>query len=197
MIEGMTGCLGRIEEIKTMLRQPREGGVVSIAPHNMNAPAGAAKSASVDGAFSDYLFQQMNKTDSASASGSEDSQYGDLINQASSKYGVDSSLIKAVIRAESGSNPNAVSHAGAQGLMQLMPSTAKSLGVSNPFDPAQNIDAGTKYLKQQLERFGSESSAVAAYNAGPGAVAKYGGIPPYRETQNYVNKVLSYKDTFQ
>jgi hypothetical protein len=114
------------------------------------------------------------------------------IQQASQTYGVPANLIEAVITQESGGNPQAVSSAGATGLMQLMPGTAASLGVTNAFDPVQNIQGGTKYLAQLLNTFhGNTALAVAAYNAGPGAVQNHGGIPPYPETQNYVNNVLS------
>lgn len=118
------------------------------------------------------------------------SSYNDIIAEMSAKYEVPEALIRSVIRAESSFNPNAVSSAGAQGLMQLMPETAKSLGVTDAFDPRQNIEGGTKYLRKNLDRFGDIKLAVAAYNAGPGAVEKYGGVPPYEETQNYVKKVL-------
>ena len=120
------------------------------------------------------------------------SQYDAQITAAATKYGIDPALLKGLIRQESNFNASARSGAGAQGLTQLMPGTAATLGV-DPSDPAQAIDGGANYLKQQLDRFGGDpSKALAAYNAGPGAVAKYGGVPPYAETQNYVKNVLGY-----
>jgi soluble lytic murein transglycosylase-like protein len=119
--------------------------------------------------------------------------FGQLISQAAEKYGVDADLIEAVIQAESNFDVDAVSSAGAQGLMQLMPATARSLGVTNAFDPAQNINGGVKLLSQLLNQYdGNVKLALAAYNAGPGAVAKYNGIPPYKETQKYVSRVLDF-----
>jgi hypothetical protein len=116
-------------------------------------------------------------------------QYGSLFQSAASKYGLPASVLQAVAKEESGFNPSAVSKAGAQGLMQLMPSTAAGLGV-NPFDPAQAVDGAAQILSGNLQRFGSLDKALAAYNAGPGAVDKYGGVPPYEETQGYVNRIL-------
>jgi soluble lytic murein transglycosylase-like protein len=115
-----------------------------------------------------------------------------LVSANSATWNVDPSLIKAIIANESGFNANATSNAGAQGLMQLMPGTASGLGVTDSYDPAQNVWGGTRYLRGLLDRFGGNMElAVAAYNAGPGAVEKYSGVPPYAQTQNYVQNVLS------
>jgi soluble lytic murein transglycosylase-like protein len=125
-------------------------------------------------------------------------QFSDLINSAAQKYGVDPALLKGLIRQESNFNPNAKSPAGAAGLCQLMPGTAAALGCTNPLDPAQAIDAGAKYLGQQLKAFGGDPrKALAAYNAGPGAVQRYGGVPPYAETQNYVRAVMGFADQYR
>ncbi len=119
-------------------------------------------------------------------------EFEHLVSAASAKYGVSASLIRAVIMAESGYNPQAVSRAGAGGLMQLMPGTAKRLKVADRFDPKQNVDGGVRYLRFLLDTFkGDVSLALAAYNAGLSNVAKYGGIPPFEETRTYVNRVLA------
>jgi soluble lytic murein transglycosylase-like protein len=113
-----------------------------------------------------------------------------LIEEAAGKTGLPGELISAVMETESGFRPDAVSPAGAQGLMQLMPGTARALGVDDPYDPRQNVLGGAEYLRRQLGHFGTVEKALAAYNAGPAAVEQYGGIPPFSETQNYVRRVL-------
>jgi soluble lytic murein transglycosylase-like protein len=116
--------------------------------------------------------------------------FGSEITAAAQRHGLDPALLAGLVKQESGFNPNAVSPAGAQGLTQLMPGTAAGLGVSDPLDPAQALEGGAKYLREQLDRFdGDVTRALAAYNAGPGAVQRYGGVPPYAETQNYVRIV--------
>jgi soluble lytic murein transglycosylase-like protein len=126
------------------------------------------------------------------------SKWEKFIDKASELYGVDKNLISAVITQESGGNPRAVSPKGAKGLMQLMDTTAQDMGVARPFSPWENISGGTKYLRQMLDKFGgNERLAVASYNAGPLAVERYGNVPPYQETENYVASVLNLKRRFE
>lgn len=154
-------------------------GVVQTAQTTNSAAAQKTASASFSKVFND----------SRSASADLD----DIFQEASETYGVPLNLLKAVAKAESGFRPDAKSGCGAMGIMQLMPATAKSLGVTDAYDPRQNIMGGAKYLGRLLKSYGGNATlACAAYNAGGGAVAKYGGVPPYAETQAYVKKVLSY-----
>ncbi|HET6894195.1 MAG TPA: lytic transglycosylase domain-containing protein [Candidatus Baltobacteraceae bacterium] len=162
-----------------------------------NAPAAAPLAAGTGTSFASMVAAAMNEP-SAAPSGPAPmpaQQIDRLVSANASAWGVDPALVKAIIANESAFNPAATSKTGAQGLMQLEPGTAAGLGVSNAYDPAQNIWGGTRYIKGLLDRFhGDLRLAVAAYNAGPGAVEKYGGVPPYAETQAYVENVL---DSYQ
>lgn len=161
------------------------------------APAGkaAAQVSPTDKAQAISAVQKTENTKKISSKVLDDMPLADqnlstLIEAAARKYKVDPKLVAAVAEVESNGNQNAVSSAGAIGVMQLMPDTAASLGV-DPYNKQQNVEGGAKYLRQMLDTFGGDTKkAVAAYNAGPGAVKDYGGVPPYKETQNYVNKVL-------
>jgi soluble lytic murein transglycosylase-like protein len=125
------------------------------------------------------------------------SRFDDLIERTSKRYELDPALVKAVVRAESNFEKYAISPVGAQGLMQLMPETAREMGVSAPFNPRENLQGGARYLRSMLDRYGKLSLALAAYNAGPSAVDDYGGVPPYAETKAYVKRVLEFYQGYQ
>ena len=151
-----------------------------------NVVSAAGKAHTVQSAQGATAVQQAEK----SRSDVSNSELARTIHAAAAKYAVDPKLVSAVAEVESGGNQSAVSSTGAVGVMQLMPETAAGLGV-NPYDMKSNVEGGTKYLREMLDTFdGDVKKAVAAYNAGPNAVKAYGGIPPYAETQNYVNNVL-------
>lgn len=163
------------------------GGPIGYAPQG-----GGGGPVSSDSNASSPASSPMTGNPSTPLAGDGSNQYDQLIQQAAQKYNLDPNLLKSVIKQESGFNANAQSPAGAQGLMQLMPATAKEMGVTNAMDPAQSIDAGARYLAQQLKTFnGDVSKALAAYNAGAGNVMKYNGVPPFAETQNYVKSITA------
>lgn len=156
------------------------------AAKNASSSVGGDFSSTLDEASKAYAAETVTLTDCSA-------DLNEIFEEAASTFGVSVNLLKSIARAESNFNPNAVSSAGAVGIMQLMPATAASLGVSNSYDPRENIMGGAKLISQLLSKYnGNTSLALAAYNAGSGNVDKYGGIPPFTETQNYVKKVLSY-----
>jgi soluble lytic murein transglycosylase-like protein len=155
--------------------------------------AAAAPSAAPSATFGAQLATAMTPASAPATATAGANPFAAEISAAAARNGVDPNLLTGLIRAESNFDPSAGSPAGAQGLTQLMPGTAASLGVTNPLDPVQSIEGGAKYLRQQLDRFGGDvTKALAAYNAGPGAVERFNGVPPYEETQNYVRRVLGY-----
>ncbi|NLK20323.1 MAG: lytic transglycosylase domain-containing protein [Synergistaceae bacterium] len=191
-LSGVARVMGRMEELERRIHPER----------NENAPE-REKSRFVD--VLDDSEKKLRKAKPSvpglvpdkpqAAKKAQSSSGGDWEGQISSladKYGVEEALVRAVIKMESGGKTTAVSHKGAMGLMQLMPGTAKMLGVDDPFDPVQNLEGGIKYLSQLSDKYkGDLTKTLAAYNAGPGRVDACGGIPPFPETQNYVKNVLS------
>src|SRR5450631_21776 len=154
----------------------------SVAPANIRAARSAAAEVSTSQQVSSYVRGKPFTQQEIDAA----------IDQAASRHNVDPSLVRAVIKVESNFNPNAVSRTGAMGLMQLMPQTARSLNVVNPFDPQQNVDAGVRHLRKLLDSYGGNVRlSLAAYNAGSGAVARSAGVPRFRETQNYVRRITN------
>ena len=191
-------AVARIHEIHALLgaRGPapaQPGG--AAAPATTSAAGGSAFQAALASAAGPV---PPAGTAGASTGSLADVPYGDLIEAAARRHGLDPALLAGLVRQESNFDPNAGSPAGAQGLTQLMPATAASLGVTNVHDPAQALEGGAKYLAQQLKTFGGDVTlALAAYNAGPGAVQRHGGVPPYAETRAYVQKVQGFAEQYR
>jgi soluble lytic murein transglycosylase-like protein len=183
MPEGIARVQARIQQIESLLQEP--------ATPNEEFGAALDRAANEQRQRPDERTEVPRSGDAHSVPQLVPASLAPLIEEAAGETGLPGELISAVIATESNYRPDAVSPVGALGLMQLMPGTAQALGVSEPFDPRQNILGGARYLSHQLQQFGTVEKALAAYNAGPRAVEQYGGIPPYRETQNYVRRVLS------
>jgi len=182
----------RVADIQSMLTALQTG-TVQVSPAATAPVATTATTAAPATSFASQLAAASAPAPTPTSVAGDTTQYDALIQASAARNGVDPALLKALIRAESNFDPNAGSPAGAQGLTQLMPGTAAGLGVTDVHDPAQAIEGGAKYLRSQLDAFGGdETKALAAYNAGPGAVTRYGGVPPYAETQQYVQRVLGY-----
>ena len=189
-IEGLNSIIHRIDELN-MRFGINTAAYAGEAKKTAAAGAAAEKPQQLaDGSFATELDKAMSAGARSAAGLNIPSDTDSMIKDAAARYQVDPRLVAAVAQTESGGSQEAVSPVGAIGVMQLMPETAAGLGV-NPYDKQQNIEGGAKYLRQMMDTFGGDvQKAVAAYNAGPQAVKEYNGVPPYRETQDYVNKVL-------
>jgi soluble lytic murein transglycosylase-like protein len=213
---GELAILQRMQQLQQLIessRQVASGGQLSTTassattnssyPQTSNADFAsalqAATSEDTSGVAATATTYPAISSDSMSgASAGESSAYDPLIEQAAARNGLDPAVLHGLIEQESGFDPNATSSAGAAGLTQLMPGTASSVGVANPLNPVESIEGGARYLGQLMSEFGGNTQdALAAYNAGPGAVQQYGGVPPYAETQSYVTKVLGNAEAYR
>lgn len=212
---GEMAILQRVQQLQALIesaRQVANGGLISTGGTAYTAPqsagndfasalqaatstdAASTQAAAVAGTPTGVAYQPLQ----GAGMSAEGGEYEALIDQAASRNGLDPAVLHGLIQQESGFDPNATSSAGASGLTQLMPGTASSLGVANPLDPAESIEGGARYLGGLMAQFGGNAEdALAAYNAGPGAVQQYGGVPPYSETQSYVAKVLANAEAFR
>jgi len=183
-VDAVVSRIAQLQSLMAPAPQPAQSANFAATLASASSPTATAATATTPTAT---LASTASTGPSALSAGTP---YGAEITAAAQRNGLDPALLAGLIKQESGFNPNAGSPAGAQGLCQLMPGTARGLGVTDLHDPAQSIEGGAKYLAQQLKTFnGDVARALAAYNAGPGAVQRYGGVPPYAETQNYVRAV--------
>jgi soluble lytic murein transglycosylase-like protein len=209
MSEGELQTSQRVRQLQVLIEQTRQtaagatptavpaSGSAEAQPASFAAALQAASTADAASA-SGVIGASYQPAVSSAAAGGSGGEYEALIDQAASRNGLDPAVLHGLIEQESGFDPSATSSAGASGLTQLMPGTASSLGVLNPLDPSESIEGGARYLSQLMTQFGGNTAdALAAYNAGPGAVEQYGGVPPYAETQSYVAKVLGYAETYR
>jgi soluble lytic murein transglycosylase-like protein len=215
MPPGALAATQRVQQLQALIESARQvaaGGTLPSA--TASTPTTATTTPSAGTTFASAL-QAATDADTAGVSGATTGtepavlssagagsetggEYEALVDQAAARNGLDPAVLHGLIQQESGFDPSAGSSAGAQGLTQLMPGTASSLGVANPLDPAESIEGGARYLGEMMSKFGGNTEdALAAYNAGPGAVQQYGGIPPYAETQSYVSKVLGYAEAYR
>jgi soluble lytic murein transglycosylase-like protein len=203
MPPGVLAIAQRVQQLQALIEQTRQS-VPSAATSRVSA-SGSTEAPPTD--FASAL-QAATTVDSApvayqgttqsAGAGAGSDEYASLIEAAAQRNGVEPAVLHGLIQQESGFNANAQSSAGAAGLTQLMPGTAASMGVANPLNPAESIEGGARYLGQLMKQFGGNTTdALAAYNAGPGAVQRYGGVPPYAETQSYVSKVLGYAEAYR
>jgi soluble lytic murein transglycosylase-like protein len=198
-ISGLPGAeaavMQRVQQLQALIESARQVAAGGTSPSVTSPSVPAQTLATGTPAYgTDFASALQAATGGEGASG----QYGALVEQAAARNGVDPAVLHGLIEQESGFDPNATSSAGAAGLTQLMPGTASSLGVANPLDPAESIEGGARYLGEMMRRFGGNTAdALAAYNAGPGAVEQYGGVPPYAETEGYVSKVLSNAESYR
>ncbi len=191
---GAAAAAERIQQLQALIARVEHGPAVS----GSTGQTGSTFAATLNAAQADSPATEPSTDATSSPTSAGGGAYTPLIEQAAARNGLNPAVLYGLIEQESGFDPSARSGAGALGLTQLMPSTATSLGVSEPLDPAQSIEGGARYLSQLLQQFGGNTTdALAAYNAGPGAVQQYGGVPPYAETQQYVTKVLGYAASYQ
>lgn len=213
---GETAVAQRVQQLRALIETTdvlASGGTLAPAESGSDGSGAAATTSATSSDFASMLqaatdaddtgettayAAATNASEASAGEGADAGSYEALIEQAAARNGVEPAILHGLIEQESDFDPSATSSAGAEGLTQLMPSTASSMGVADPLDPAESIEGGARYLGQLTREFGGDTvDALAAYNAGPGAVQQYGGVPPYAETQSYVQNVLGYAETYR